>query len=104
MVPPQHGHDAQTQAGGVAANQTGRLQQQLGFHQTQLIQELQEHQQQRPVTHQREGSAVNDGGGRMNKTKHLNGKVYEATDVERVLHEVEDELDVLDQGQVVGHP
>lgn len=36
--------------------------------------------------------------------KHLNGKVYEATDVKGVLHEVEDELDVLDQGQVVGHP
>lgn len=41
VVPPQHGYDAQTQAGGVAAHQAGRLQQQLGFHQTQLVQELQ---------------------------------------------------------------
>lgn len=36
--------------------------------------------------------------------EHLNGKVNEATDVKGVLHEVKDELDVLDQGQVVGHP
>lgn len=41
VVPPQHCHDTQTQAGGVAAHQAGRLQQQLGFHQTQLIQKLQ---------------------------------------------------------------
>ena len=40
MVPPQHSYNTQTQAGGVAAHQAGRLQQQLGFHQTQLIQKL----------------------------------------------------------------
>lgn len=51
VVPPQHGHDAQAQAGGVAAHQTGRLEQQLGFHQTQLIQKLQDHQQQHPFIH-----------------------------------------------------
>lgn len=34
VVSPQHGHDAQTQAGGVAAHQAGGLQQQLRFHQT----------------------------------------------------------------------
>lgn len=41
VVPPQHSYNTQTQAGGVAAHQAGRLQQQLGFHQTQLIQKLQ---------------------------------------------------------------
>lgn len=45
VVPPQHSYDAQTQAGGVAAHQAGRLQQQLGFHQTQLIEELQKQAQ-----------------------------------------------------------
>lgn len=35
---------------------------------------------------------------------YLNGKVDEATNVEGVLHEVKYELDVLDQGQVIGHP
>lgn len=40
VVSPQHSHYAQTQAGGVAANEAGRLQQQLSFHQTQLIQQL----------------------------------------------------------------
>lgn len=49
VVPPQHGHNAQAQAGGVAPDQTGRLQQQLGFHQAQLIQKLQEHGQKRPI-------------------------------------------------------
>lgn len=42
VVPPQHGHDAQTQAGGVAAHQAGRLEQQLGLHQAQLVQQLQD--------------------------------------------------------------
>lgn len=42
MVPPQDSYNAQTQTGGVAAHQVGRLQQQLCFHQTQLIQKLQE--------------------------------------------------------------
>lgn len=41
VVPPQHSYDTQTQAGGVAAHQAGGLQQQLGFHQTQLIHKLQ---------------------------------------------------------------
>lgn len=36
--------------------------------------------------------------------KYLNSKVYEATNVEGVLHEVKDELDVLDERQVIGHP
>lgn len=35
---------------------------------------------------------------------HLDGKVDEPADVERILHQVEDELDVLHQRQVVGHP
>lgn len=35
---------------------------------------------------------------------YLNSKVDESTDVERVFHEVKDELNVLDEGQVVGHP
>lgn len=38
VIPPQHSNNTQTQAGGVAAYQTGRLQQQLSFHETQLIQ------------------------------------------------------------------
>lgn len=38
VVPPQHGHDAQTQPGGVAPHQVGGLQQQLRLHQTQLVQ------------------------------------------------------------------
>lgn len=36
--------------------------------------------------------------------KYLNGKVNEATYVKGVFHEVKDELDVLDQGKVIGHP
>lgn len=43
VVPPQHGHDAQTQARGVAAHQAGRLEQQLCLHQAQLIQQLDTH-------------------------------------------------------------
>lgn len=35
--------------------------------------------------------------------ENLNGKVNEAADVEGILHEVEDELNVLDQRKVVGH-
>ena len=42
VVPPQHGHDAQTQPGGVAPHQGGGLQQQLGLHQAELVQELEE--------------------------------------------------------------
>lgn len=38
------------------------------------------------------------------RATHLDGEVDEAADVEGVLHQVEDELDVLHQGQVVGHP
>lgn len=40
MIVPQHGHDAQAQAGGVAAHQIRGLQQQLCLHHTQLIQQL----------------------------------------------------------------
>lgn len=35
---------------------------------------------------------------------YLYSKVNEATYIERVLHEVKDELDVLDQWEVIGHP
>lgn len=35
---------------------------------------------------------------------YLNSEVYEATNVERVLHEVKDELDVLDERQVIRTP
>lgn len=34
---------------------------------------------------------------------HLNGKVDEATDAQRIFHEVEDELHMLHQRQVVRH-
>ena len=47
--------------------------------------------------------SVSNPSGQMTET-YLNSKVYEATNVEGVLHEVKDELNVLDQGQVVGHP
>lgn len=40
VVPPQHSDDAQTQAGGIATHQAGGLEQQLGFHQAQLVQKL----------------------------------------------------------------
>lgn len=40
VVSSEHSYDTQTQAGGVTAHQTGRLEQQLGLHQTQLVQEL----------------------------------------------------------------
>lgn len=36
--------------------------------------------------------------------RYLNSKVYEATNVEGVLHEVKDELNVLDEWQVIRHP
>lgn len=35
---------------------------------------------------------------------YLYSKVNEATYIERILHEIKDELDVLDQWEVVGHP
>lgn len=35
---------------------------------------------------------------------YLNGKVYEATNIQGVLHEVKDELNVLDERQVIRHP
>lgn len=38
------------------------------------------------------------------RMSYLYSKVNEATYIERILHEVEDELDVLDQWEVVGHP
>lgn len=35
---------------------------------------------------------------------YLDGKVYEATNVEGVLHEVKDELNVRNERQEIGHP
>jgi len=40
MVVPQHSHDAQAQAGGVAANKVGGFQQQFCLHHAQFIQQL----------------------------------------------------------------
>ena len=40
VVAPQHGHDAETQPGGVAPHQGGGLQQQLRLHQAQFVQQL----------------------------------------------------------------
>lgn len=93
VVPPQHSHDAQTQAGGVAAYQAGRLQQQLGFHQTQLRQKL-----RKETTHTSQWTAMNknirdafmSSGAADDVVPYMKSKVYEATNVEGVLHEVKD--------------
>lgn len=103
VVPPQHGHDTQTQAGCVAANQTGWLQQQLSFNQTQLVEKLQRAQSTDFYTNTHM-KGYDSKWQRLSNNANLDGEVYEATNVERVLHEVEDELDVLDQRQVIGHP
>lgn len=40
VVVPQHSHDAQAQAGGIAANKVGGFQQQFCLHHAQFIQQL----------------------------------------------------------------